>query len=67
MLDCWREGIVPLLQLHDELNISTGEERTGHRMAEIMATAVKLTVPALVEADFGRSWGDAKHKWEDVG
>ncbi len=66
MLGCWKEGLVPLLQLHDELNISTGEESRGHRMAEIMATAVRLTVPALVEADFGTNWGDAKHKWSGV-
>ena len=66
MVKCWREGIVPLLQVHDELNISCADAASGHRMAELMATAVKLTVPAMVEAEFGVSWGDAKHSWEKV-
>ena len=28
--------------------------------------AVKLEVPMQVDLKFGRSWGDAKHKWEEL-
>jgi DNA polymerase I-like protein with 3'-5' exonuclease and polymerase domains len=66
MVQCWREGIVPLLQVHDELDASVGTEKEGLRLAEIMSTCVKLTVPINVKAEFGISWGDAKHKWSDV-
>ena len=66
MVQCWREGIVPLLQVHDELDASVGTEKEGLRLAEIMSTCVKLTVPINVKAEFGRNWGDAKHRWSDV-
>ena len=66
MVMAWRDGIVPLLQVHDELDASVGSEAEGLRLAEIMSTCVKLTVPISVKAEFGVSWGDAKHQWKDV-
>jgi DNA polymerase I-like protein with 3'-5' exonuclease and polymerase domains len=66
MVMAWREGIVPLLQVHDELDASVETEAAGLRLAEIMSTCVKLTVPINVKAEFGRNWGDAKHRWSEV-
>jgi DNA polymerase I-like protein with 3'-5' exonuclease and polymerase domains len=66
MVNCWQEGIIPNLQVHDELNASVATEAEGLRLAEIMSHAVRMTVPINVEAEFGRSWGDAKHKWSGL-
>jgi DNA polymerase-1 len=63
MRDCWREGIVPLVQMHDELCFSVAEEATGTRVAELMRDAVKLNLPVKVDVEYGKSWGDAKHAW----
>jgi len=63
MLECWKEKMVPLLQMHDELDFSIGRERDGERVVEIMRDVVKLTVPVVVDAEYGTNWGDAKHAW----
>lgn len=66
MLACWREGLVPLVQLHDELDFSVSSEAQGARAAELMREAVKLTVPVRVDVKYGRSWADAKHNWQEI-
>lgn len=66
MRACWRAGHVPLLQMHDELDFSVGEERAGREIVEIMTSIVQLRVPMLVDAEYGVSWGDAKHEWSEV-
>lgn len=66
MRECWREGIVPLIQMHDELGFSFEEEAPARRAAEIMRNVVKLEVPMAVDAEFGVNWGDAKHTWSEV-
>lgn len=59
---CWRERIVPLLQMHDELDLSLGEERIGERVREIMRSieAKRLHVPMLVDIEYGINWGRAR-------
>jgi len=66
MRDCWREGIVPLLQLHDSLDCSVSSREQGELVARLGCEAVKLTVPMRVDLKFGRSWGDATHTWEEL-
>lgn len=64
MRQCWREGIVPLLQMHDELSSSFSEEATARRMQQIMIEVCPLTVPVRVDAEFGVNWGTAKEDKE---
>ena len=64
MLACWREGIVPLLQMHDGLELSVTRREQGERVAQLACGAVKLEVPMRADIKFGRSWGDATHKWD---
>lgn len=66
MVGCWSEGIVPLLQMHDELDFSAASESAARRVGEIMCESVRLTVPMMADTGVGSSWGDAKHRWEDV-
>ena len=63
MRACWREGIVPLLQMHDGLECSVSSPETAERVAQLGCEAVRLAVPMRVDLKFGRNWGDAKHTW----
>lgn len=64
MRDMWREGYVPLMQMHDEFPNSVGREKDGKRIAEIMRHAFKGRVPFRVDEEYGCNWGDAKHEWK---
>lgn len=68
MRECYRNGIVPLLQMHDELDFSFGIGSEGEKQAElaaeIMRETVKLEVPVMVDAEFGPNWGSAKAEGE---
>ena len=66
MLACWREGIVPLLQMHDGLELSVTTREQGELVARLACEAVELEVPMRADINYGRSWGDAKHKWEEL-
>src|SRR5262249_19300304 len=45
MRACWREGIVPLLQMHDGLELSVTRREQGELAARLACEAVKLEVP----------------------
>src|SRR5262249_7736105 len=62
----WREGIVPLLQMHDGLELSVTTREQGELVARLACEAVKLEVPMRADIKYGRSWGDAKHSWEEL-
>jgi DNA polymerase-1 len=66
MRACWREGIVPLLQMHDCLDCSVSSREQGELVARLGREAVQLDVPMRVDLKFGRSWGDAKHTWAEL-
>ena len=65
MRACWREGIVPLLQLHDALECSVSRPEQAERVAQLGREAVQLEVPMQVDLKFGRNWGDAQHTWQE--
>lgn len=60
------EGILPLVQIHDELAMTVPDRKTAERVIEIMETCVKLEVPSVVDAEFGKSWGYATKKIDDA-
>jgi DNA polymerase I-like protein with 3'-5' exonuclease and polymerase domains len=60
MLDCWNEGLIPLLQIHDELCFSHTSEEEGKKVNQIMRDAIKLTVPMRCDSEYGISWGTAR-------
>lgn len=66
MRACWREGVVPLLQLHDELDVSVANPETAELVARLGREAVELLVPMQVDPAYGRNWADAKHdEWSE--
>jgi len=64
MLDLYNEGIVPHIQIHDELDISVSDEQQGARVKEIMENVkpggTTMKVPNKVDAEYGETWGDIK-------
>jgi DNA polymerase I-like protein with 3'-5' exonuclease and polymerase domains len=66
MRACWREGIVPLLQMHDALDCTVSSREQAELVARLGREAVALEVPMRVDLKFGRTWGDAKHAWEEL-
>jgi DNA polymerase I-like protein with 3'-5' exonuclease and polymerase domains len=61
MIDCYKAGFMPLLQIHDELCFSINEENDIKIVKEKMENAIEnLKVPFTVDIALGRSWGEAK-------
>ena len=61
MIDCYKAGFQPLLQIHDELCFSINEEKDINQVKEIMENAIEnLKVPFAVDVATGKSWGEAK-------
>ena len=58
MLDLYKEGIIPHIQIHDELCVSIENDSQAKKVIEIMENAVKLEVPNKVDYEFGTNWGD---------
>jgi len=58
MLDLYEEGIIPHIQIHDELDISIKSEEEAKKIIEIMENAVTLAVPNKVDYESGDTWGD---------
>jgi len=58
MLDLYNEGIIPHIQIHDELDISIESEEQAKKIIEIMENAVTLAVPNKVDYEYGKTWGE---------
>ena len=52
--------------MHDGLELSVTSREQGERVARLGCEAVQLEVPMRVKLKFGKSWGDAKHSWEEL-
>ena len=58
MAECYKEGLIPLLTVHDELCFSISSEDQASRIKEIMETCVDLEVPSKVDQELGDNWGE---------
>ena len=58
MLDLYSEGIIPHIQIHDELDISVIDDNQAKKIVEIMEGAVTLAIPNKVDYESGKTWGD---------
>ena len=57
MLELYKEGIIPHIQIHDELDLSIENDAQAKKIIEIMENAVTLEVPNKVDYEFGKNWG----------
>lgn len=55
-----KAGFRVLLQVHDEIVVSVKTREEAEEAGRIMATAVELSVPSVVDVETGSSWGTAK-------
>ena len=60
MVNLYKEGIVPHIQIHDELDVSVESPEQAEKIIEIMEQAVKLEVPNKVDYEKGNNWGQIK-------
>ena len=58
MVDLYNEGVIPHIQIHDELDISVESDDAANKIIEIMENAVSLKVPNKVDYESGKTWGD---------
>jgi len=60
MVDVYKSGRLPMLQVHDELAMSVKSLDEAREIATIMESAVPLEVPSKCDVEIGPSWGEAK-------
>jgi DNA polymerase I-like protein with 3'-5' exonuclease and polymerase domains len=60
MVLLFEEGIVPHIQIHDELCFSIKSEEEAGKIKKIMEDAIKLEVPNKVDYESGPNWGTIK-------
>ena len=58
MIDLYKEGITPHIQVHDELDISVSDN--ADKIKEIMEHTVELEVTNKVDYEHGNNWGSIK-------
>jgi DNA polymerase I-like protein with 3'-5' exonuclease and polymerase domains len=58
MLDCYSEGLTPMLTVHDELCFNIGSPEQAAKIKEIMETGIKLKVPSKIDVDIQDDWGE---------
>jgi len=60
MVDLFKEGIVPYITIHDELDIGIEDDKQAKQISEIMCKTVELKVPLKVDCEIGPSWGEVE-------
>ena len=60
MLDLYKEGIIPHIQIHDELDLSVENDKHAQKIKDIMEDAVDLKIPNKVDYESGPNWGSIK-------
>ena len=60
MIELYKEGIIPHIQVHDELDISIKSPEHAEKIKDIMESAVDLEVPNKVDYESGPNWGQIK-------
>ena len=66
MVDLYDAGILPMIQIHDELAMSVATKEQGEKIMDIMQNCVALEVPSVVDAELGPSWGEATKSLDEV-
>ncbi len=60
MVALYKNGIIPHIQIHDEVDISIESQKQAEQIIEIMESAVELQVPNKVDYEKGDNWGAIK-------
>ena len=60
MVALYENGIIPHIQIHDEVDISVESDKKAEEIIQIMEAAVELKVPNKVDYEKGENWGEIK-------
>ena len=60
MVLLYEKGIVPHIQVHDELCVSIKDQETRTTVQETMEKAIKLKINNKVDCESGPNWGSIK-------
>ena len=60
MVLLYEKGIIPHIQIHDELCVSIKDQETRIMVQKIMETAIPLKVKNKVDYESGPNWGTIK-------
>ena len=60
MVNLYKEGYLPLIQIHDEVAMSLKTKEEAETVAKIMENAVPLEIPSKCDIEIGPSWGEAE-------
>ena len=60
MVSLYENGILPHIQIHDEVDISVESDKKAEEIIQIMESAIQLEVPNKVDYEKGNNWGDIK-------
>ena len=59
MVDCYSEGLCPMLTVHDELCFNIENDEQVKKIKEIMTTCIPdLNIPFEVDVELGQNWGE---------
>lgn len=57
LVKIWKEtGVVPYMQVHDEIDIAAVDEEQAREFQKIAETCVEMCVPIRADLSYGRSW-----------
>jgi len=65
MVNLYKEGILPMVQVHDELNVSITDAKQAEKIRKIMEEAVLLEIPNKVDYECGENWGSIDKEGEE--
>jgi DNA polymerase I-like protein with 3'-5' exonuclease and polymerase domains len=61
MVELDKEGITPMIQIHDELAISLNDDpEVQKKIIDVMENSIEMSVPSKVDVAVGKNWGEAK-------
>jgi len=59
MVNCYKAGNIPMLQIHDELCFNIESEENEKSITNVMENSIELEVPNKVDVAIGDNWGEA--------
>ena len=58
IVECYKRGYLPKLQIHDELCFDVESEEDESTIKQVMEDCMQLKVPSVVDVSIGDNWGE---------
>ena len=59
IVSCYKEGFLPIVQIHDELCFNVKNKEEANKIKEIMENCMEFKVPSVVDINLGDDFGQA--------